>query len=53
VCRWLPRWFNYRNDRIAGLETHAAVLALDPATIIERETGGPLEALQRIRMMTA
>jgi hypothetical protein len=53
VCRWLPRWYNFRNDRVAGLETHAEVLALDPATIIEREAGGPLEALQRIRMMTA
>ena len=53
VCRWLPRWYNYRNDRVAGLETHAEVLALDPATIIEREVGSPLEALGRIRMMTA
>jgi len=53
VCRWLPRWFNYRNDRVASLATHAEVRALDPATIIETEVGGPATALQRIRMMTA
>lgn len=50
VAAWLPRWFNYRNDRVCGLPT-AEVQAFAPGTIMETEMGSPIEALQRIRMM--
>ena len=50
VAAWLPRWFNYRNDRVCGLPT-AEVQAFAPGTVMETEAGSPIEALQRIRMM--
>jgi hypothetical protein len=48
VARWLPRWFNYRNDRVASLP-RAEALEFAPDTIVEREDGDPLTALGRLR----
>jgi hypothetical protein len=52
VARWLPRWFNYRNDRIAGLTEHEA-RAIDAKVIIETASGTPIEALRETERISA
>jgi hypothetical protein len=52
VARWLPRWFNYRNDRVASLP-RAEALEFAPDTIVESEDGDPLTALRQIERMSA
>ena len=52
IAQWLPRWFNYTNDRIAGLSEREAC-AIDPRTICESTEGSPDEALRQIRVISS
>ena len=49
VVTWLPRWYNYYCDRVAGLPTRGEVLAFAPETIIERQTGSPVDVLSEMQ----
>jgi hypothetical protein len=51
VAVWLPRWYNYRNDRVAGLP-RGEVLAFAPDAILESEEGTPAQVVKKARRLT-